>query len=236
MHINLKFTQWLSGLIDGDGCFLLSNKGYGSLEITVDIRDHGCLAIIKKFFGGSIKLRSGSNSIRYRLHDKTNLIYLLRTLSGHIRNSNRIIQYNKLCLHYGIKNIISYNELIYNNGWMAGFFDADGSVCINTSNYQLSINISQKTQELLIPLITLYNGKIYIDKASNTFKWYITEKEDIIYLLNNYFSKQYIYTKKRNRLFLIYKYYSIIDLKKQQNPFFDKIWNKFLEKWQKYEL
>lgn len=33
------FKEWLAGLIDGDGCFLLSKKGYASLEITVETRD-----------------------------------------------------------------------------------------------------------------------------------------------------------------------------------------------------
>ena len=33
----LKFRQWLAGLIDGDGCFTLSKKGYAGLEITMDI-------------------------------------------------------------------------------------------------------------------------------------------------------------------------------------------------------
>ena len=36
---NTNFHQWLAGLIDGDGSFLLSKKGYASLEITMDIRD-----------------------------------------------------------------------------------------------------------------------------------------------------------------------------------------------------
>lgn len=61
-----KFNEWLGGLIDGDGCFLLSKKGYSSLEITKDIRDEHCLNIIKQIYGGSIKLRSGTQSIRYR--------------------------------------------------------------------------------------------------------------------------------------------------------------------------
>ena len=37
---NLKFKQWLAGLIDGDGCFLLTKLGYASLKITMDIRDN----------------------------------------------------------------------------------------------------------------------------------------------------------------------------------------------------
>ena len=34
-----QFQEWLAGLIDADGCFLLSKKGYAALEITMDIRD-----------------------------------------------------------------------------------------------------------------------------------------------------------------------------------------------------
>jgi hypothetical protein len=35
----LAFKQWLAGLIDGDGYFLLSKNGYNSCEITMDTRD-----------------------------------------------------------------------------------------------------------------------------------------------------------------------------------------------------
>jgi hypothetical protein len=51
----LIFKEWLAGLIDGDGCFLLSKKGYASLEITMDLRDEHALAIIKQKYGGSVK-------------------------------------------------------------------------------------------------------------------------------------------------------------------------------------
>ena|SRR4051794_13838423 len=37
-----NFNQWLAGLIDGDGCFQLSKKGYASLEIVMEIRDKPC--------------------------------------------------------------------------------------------------------------------------------------------------------------------------------------------------
>jgi hypothetical protein len=92
----------LAGLIDGDGCFLLSQKGYGSLEITMSINDSYCLHQIKKHYGGSIKLRSGSRSLRYRLHHKKGLLLLLNDVNSLIRHSTRLIQYNKLCHHYNI--------------------------------------------------------------------------------------------------------------------------------------
>ena len=43
--LNSNWKEWVAGLIDGDGCFLLSKKGYASLEVTMDIRDEHALQI-----------------------------------------------------------------------------------------------------------------------------------------------------------------------------------------------
>lgn len=233
MNNNIKFIEWLAGLIDGDGCFLLSQKGYGSLEITMDSRDSYCLYIVKNKYGGSVKLRSGSNSFRYRLHHKSGLLMLLNDVNGLIRGSNRLLQFNKLCFKYNIiiKNTIN---LEYNSGWMGGFFDSDGTISINKNNNQLSISIGQKTQELLILLKNLYGGEIYIDRSSNTFKWYIANKEEILCLKNNYFKNTYVYSKKRFRLFLIDDFYNIKQLNKNNDPFKNKIEDNFYRKWNNY--
>lgn len=63
LKINKKTNEWLAGLIDGDGCFILSKQGYGSLEITMGIRDERALNYIKNIYGGSLKLRSNANAI-----------------------------------------------------------------------------------------------------------------------------------------------------------------------------
>lgn len=228
---NNKYNEWLAGLIDGDGCFLLSQKGYGSLEITMGINDSYCLHQIKKQYGGSIKLRSGSRSLRYRLHHKKGLFLLLQNMNGLIRHSIRLIQYNKLCHHYNITYLLYIKPLVFESCWMAGFFDADGTIDINNLNYQLSISISQKTQELLLLIQNLYGGNIYIDRSSNTYNWYITKKETILFLVENYFKKSYVYSYKRKRLFLIEEYYFLMDLKKQNNIYFDKVWDNFYSKW-----
>ena len=60
---NKIFVQWLAGLIDGDGSFLLSKKGYASLEITMSIRNEHALQIVKNAYGGSIKPRSGAKAL-----------------------------------------------------------------------------------------------------------------------------------------------------------------------------
>ena len=232
-----KWNQWLAGLIDGDGSFLLSKKGYASLEITMDIRDEHALQIVKNAYGGSIKLRSGANALRYRLHHKSGLLKLINDVNGHIRNSNRLLQLNKICHKYEI-SLIYPEKLTFDDGWLSGFFDADGTVTINSTVPQLSIALSQKTSELFQPLLDIYGGDIYIDRGSSqSFKWYITKREDILNLIE-YFKKYPSRSGKKNRLHLIPKYYELKDLKAHKalpGTFLDKSWKYFYNKWLKYE-
>lgn len=234
---NNKINEWLAGLIDGDGTFLLSKKGYASLEITMDIRDEHALHIIKNIYGGSIKLRSGANALRYRLHHKSGLLSLINNVNGHIRNPNRLVQLNKLCDKYGLI-LIFPNKLTKQNAWLSGFFDADGTVTINKTNSQLSISLSQKTPEILTPLTELYGGNIYIDRGSSqSFKWYVTKREDILKLVE-YFKINTSKSAKTKRIHLIYKFYDLKDLKAHKalpESNLAKSWNYFYTKWLKYE-
>jgi len=235
-NLNLVFSQWLAGLIDGDGYFSLSKKGYASLEITVDIRDEGCLWQIKNKYGGSIKLRSGTKSIRYRLHHKQGILEIIKDVNGKLRNPTRILQFNKILNNYNIP-LISTSPLNYNNGWLAGMFDADGTITINKKNLQLAISVSQKSNLLLTPLINLYGGHIYIDRSSNTFKWYISKQEDIFNLIE-YFKLFPSRTLKVNRLHLIPRFYELKELKKMNitTTTWDKCIKSFFKKWDSYTV
>lgn len=234
-----SWNQWLAGLIDGDGSFHLTKSGYASLEITMDIRDEHVLQIIKNVYGGSIKLVSGAKALRYSLRHKEGFLALVRDINGEIRNSYRLIQLNKICLKYGI--MLNYPEkLTYENGWLSGFFDADGSVTLNKSNGQLAITLTQKTNEILQPLINIYGGSIYIDRTSNGFKWYISERESILKLIE-YFKKYPSRSLKKNRLLLIPRCYELKDMGAHKasldvSPFLVKSWLLFKDKWDKYEI
>jgi len=234
---NAIWCEWLAGLIDGDGCFLLSKKGYASLEITMDIRDEHALNIIKNVYGGSIKLRSGCNALRYRLHHKSGFLSLVNDVNGLIRNSNRLLQLSKISDKYDIK-LIYPEKLVYNSGWLSGFFDADGTISINKSTTQLSISISQKTSELLQPLLSIYGGHLCIDRGNyQSFKWYVTKREDINKLID-YFKKYPPRSAKKSRLYLVLKYYNLKDLKAHKalpGTYLERSWCYFWNKWEKYE-
>jgi len=202
----------------------------------MDIRDEHALQIIKNVYGGSIKIRSGANALRYRLHHKSGLLSLINDVNGHIRNSNRLLQLNKICNKYDLL-LIHPLKLNYKNGWLSGFFDADGTITINNNNAQLSIALSQKTEELLLPLKGLYGGNIYIDRVTQTFKLYFTKREDIFILLD-YFKNYPSRSAKKNRIHLIKNFYELKDLKAHKalsGTLLYKSWQYFKLKWLKYE-
>jgi hypothetical protein len=64
------------------------------------------------------------------------------------------MQKNKICIKYNIVLIYPEN-LKYENGWLASFFDADGSITLNSNSGQFAIILTQKTSEVLQPLINL---------------------------------------------------------------------------------
>jgi hypothetical protein len=105
----------LGGLIDGDGCFQCTKKGFVSFKIIMDINDKKALSEIKHKYGGSIKSMANSNSLKYKLTHSNNLIKLINGINGHIRNPIRMLQLNKLCLKYNIE-LKEPLTLTYKNG------------------------------------------------------------------------------------------------------------------------
>jgi hypothetical protein len=202
----------------------------------MELRDKHCLYQVKDKFGGSVKLRSGANHLRYRLHHKEGLLALIQAVNGLIRNPNRIFQLNKICDKYGIE-LIQPLSLTYNNGWLAGFIDSDGSVYLNLQSDQILITASQKNKLLLDPLVDLYGGKIYILKTTEAFKWTVYKKQEIQDLLE-YFSLCPLRSAKHARIKLIPKYFELRSLKAHkasQTSVLGKAWKYFLIKWNNYE-
>lgn len=129
---DLYFYQWFAGLIDGDGCFCISKQNQPSLEITVASEDFNMLQQIKERVGGTVRLRAGSNSIRLRVFQKKQLEYIIKRVNGHIRLKVRQQQFKKMCLMFNIE-YLEPKPLDFKNAYIAGFFDADGSITISVS-------------------------------------------------------------------------------------------------------
>lgn len=232
---DLKFNQWLAGVIDGDGHFILSKKGSVRLYIVMDIRDKGALYEILHKFGGSIRPISNANALRYNLSNKKGLLKLINAVNGEIRNPVRLLQLNKLCVKYGIE-LIYPKPLTFNNGWFSGFIDSDGSVYFSKSSGQVFISATQKNIYLLQPLINIYGGRVDpSNQRGDAFKYIIYRKNELFNMVDNYFSKYPLKTLKHNRIKLIKEFYNARlginskDLHKLNE------WVVFEDKWEKYK-
>lgn len=229
-----SFYNWLAGLIDGDGYFGISKNKYISCEITLKNSEYNALAKIKAQFGGSIKIRTGTNSVRWRLHNKTGIIKLVHALNGRILNPTRIAQFEKVCKLLNIK--IKQNNDIKNtvlNGWFTGFFEAEGCFYINKNNFIMAISIGQKNRYLLDIIKTCFEvGNVYYDSNWKGFCWYLNSKNDLEIIMNHlkkipFLSKiKSAELKSFARIFL----YKLRDYHKPSNPkhlYFKRYLNNF---------
>jgi hypothetical protein len=125
--------------------------------------------LIKQKFGGSVKLVSGNNHLRYRLHHKKGLLNLISKINGLMRNPIRVLQLGRICEIYGIE-LKDSKPLTYYSGWLAGFFDTDGSIYLSETSGQLFITAVQKNRYILEALVELYGGTIYPSPPGPPFR------------------------------------------------------------------
>lgn len=240
---DIKFNEWLAGLIDGDGSFTLTQGKFINCEITVGIEDAKMLYQIQNKFGGSIKLRAGVKAIRYRLQNQADIIKLIHAVNGNIRNSKRIVQFYRACDILGITPL-STLPLTSSNAWISGFFDSNGTIHYNLippfNTPQLIISISNRYLcdiEILKPIL---GGNISFDKAQNGyFKWILINESDHL----RFFQYNKICPSrsfKVQRIFLIQEFYKFYHLKAYINnpldPILYKAWLDFDRRWNRKNL
>ena len=233
---DIKFYEWLAGIIDGDGCFLVSKKGYCSLEIVTQLRDKKILYLIKQKFGGSVKLVSGNNHLRYRLHHKKGLLNLISKINGLMRNPIRVLQLGRICEIYEIE-LKDSKPLTYYSGWLAGFFDTDGSIYLSETSGQLFITAVQKNRYILEALVELYGGTIYPMVKQEAFKWTCFKKKEVLSLVNDYFKVNPCRSEKFMRITMVNDFYKLRNLhahSASDNSDLGKAWKYYTIKWNSF--
>lgn len=80
---------------------------------------------------------------------------------------------------------------------------------MNEASGQVFISISQKNKYMLEPLIHLYGGRVDIQHKVEAFKYIVYRKNELYNLIDNYFNKYPLRTKKFSRLKLIKEFYLV---------------------------
>lgn len=258
-NIDIKWNQWLAGIIDGEGYLGIQKNNVAVCEITMPLKDEYLLAQIKKKLGGRICLRSGAKAVRYRLAHKQGIIELIYRINGSIRNSIRVKQFKNICYKFNII-FIPASPLTLNNGYSAGFFDADGNIYVTTTcnltQYsiqkgilgkinrlyfsrganQLKISISNKYYENVIIFYNAFRfGRIrkVVHKTKTWYNWELTTKLDIMNFYD-YLTKFSCKSNKIKRIVLIKRYFELKQIKAHlasEKTNLNKAWFLFCKKW-----
>lgn len=199
---------WLTGFIQGNGSFVISNiRQEYILYISQNISDIQLLYKIKSFIGyGYIRLQHKENMAHYILQKKEGLVFLLPKLMPFL--GNKKISYSSFLNKYSIKPFYSdlnnfYPFITLNNSWLAGFIDADGSFYGSytknkrmLSGYQLQLrfSITQKNLDVLKPIAFIFNIKVRYNKKG--FYYFILSDQLSLDRLVIYIKKFPLFSKK----------------------------------------
>jgi hypothetical protein len=140
---------YLAGLFEGDGHITLSKSiikddsskvknTSPSIAITFVNKDLPLINKLIEKFGGRLRFKNKENAIVWIIGSHKELVNMINILNGYLRTP-KIIKFNELIVWLNDK--FNYNIIIHSpdtndlneNGWLAGFIDADGGFKVRYS-------------------------------------------------------------------------------------------------------
>ena len=174
---------------------MVSKEGYTSCEITLHEEDVKTLYKIKKELNGRVEKRIGARAYRWRMNRREGMEELIRRVNGRILTKRRGEQLGRVCEVLGME--MRKGELNVGDGWLAGFFDAEGYLGVMNKN-TLVWSISQKEREILEEIREKWGGGvggIYYDKRGEGYKYSIFKRGDLREVIG-YFERNKLRTIK----------------------------------------
>ena len=187
-----KFLSWFIGFTEGEGSFIVNNRGDLAFVITQGNIDIKVLEFIKETLGFGKVIPQSANTSRYVTQNKKEIELIVHLFNGNIILPSRKTKFENFVKGFNnwvTKGRIRLNpiELKYgdilpslNDSWRTGFTDAEG--CFTCSigkdkGFSFNFNISQKWEEniaILQHLCVLFNaGIVSKHSADNIYEYRI---------------------------------------------------------------
>lgn len=209
-----NFLTWLVGFTEGEGSFIVNNRGDLVFVITQATRDKQVLEFIQEILGFGKVIPQSAITSRYVTQNKKEIDILVSLFNGNfvlpkrqetwdlfIKGFNKWVTKGRILLEPVVVN----NRLILptlNDAWFAGFTDGEG--CFTCSigekrGFSFNFNISQKWAINLTVLehfsVLFKNGIVSRHSEENTYEFRlggVNHCKDVF----SYFDKYTLYTKK----------------------------------------
>jgi Cytochrome C and Quinol oxidase polypeptide I/LAGLIDADG endonuclease len=144
---NLKFSSYLTGLIEGDGSIITpkterSVKGrinYPSIQIVFHLKNLPlALMIQKEIKNGSLSRKKGVNAYVLTINNYNGLILLISLINGNMRTPKIYSLHNLIdWLNLKKENYIPKKPLnissLDSNAWLSGFIEAEGHFSVRST-------------------------------------------------------------------------------------------------------
>jgi hypothetical protein len=173
---------YLAGLFEGDGHIILSKKinskgkiSYPYIAITFVNKD---LPLVNKFielFGGRLRFKNKENAIVWIINTHKELVKLIKLMNGNLRTP-KISQINDLIAwlndryHYNIPIYLPDTSDLNNNGWLAGFIDADGGFKIRYTEKRIEENSNKVLTKGRIEVRFALEQRQYLPYNNQSYK------------------------------------------------------------------
>jgi len=103
---------------------------------------------------------------------------LLHRINGRIQTTTKLEQLSRVLASKGLE-LLHPTPLTVTNGWLSGFFCGDGHFAINSSNYQPSIQIAQKDEDILRQIAAIWGGNFTLISAGGGWIYWLSRRVDL---------------------------------------------------------
>ena len=209
-----NFLTWLVGFTEGEGSFIVNNRGDLAFVITQALIDKQVLEFIQEILGFGKVIPQSAITSRYVTQNKKEIDIIVSLFNGNLVLPKRqetfdlfVKGFNKWVIKGKIllKPVVINNRPILptlNDAWFAGFTDGEG--CFTCSigekrGFSFNFNISQKWEINLTVLqhlsVLFKNGIVSRHSEENTYEFRLGGVNNCKNVFS-YFDKYTLYTKK----------------------------------------
>jgi LAGLIDADG endonuclease/Cytochrome C and Quinol oxidase polypeptide I len=231
-----NFLIWLIGFTEGEGSFIVNNRGDLTFVITQSTEDKQILEFIKETLGFGKVIPQSLITSRYVTQSKVEIDILISLFNGNIILPSRQKSFEKFLEGFNkwvSKGRIKLDAVLLkqstilpslNNSWLAGFTDGEGCFTCSIGNnkgFSYNFNISQKweiNKKILEHLCILFNGGIVSNhNVDNVYEYRIGGLKNCKNIFS-YFDTHQLYTKKLISYTLWKKMYNELLIKDHLDP------------------
>ena len=232
-----EFLAWLIGFTEGDGSFIVNNRGDLAFVITQATSDIRTLEFIKETLGFGKVISQSAITSRFICQTKSEIQLIIYLFNGNLVFPSRQKSFENFIDGFNIwcsKGRIKLNQIIFipstilpdlTNSWLAGFTDAEGcftvSILSNSVAFRFRFILTQKG-EINIPilnhLVTLFKGgRVEPHFVKDVYEYRINGLKACSNVFN-YFEEFNLYSKKAVSYALWKQLYTRLQKKEHLDP------------------